>query len=508
MTFGQRPDTLIVGAGPAGCVLAARFTEQPERQVLLIDAGPDYGADIAAWPSELLDATRLEPDSHSWDFYQIPNGAGRRLQLPRGRVFGGSTAVNGAMWIRGSRRDYEEWARLGNAGWDFERLLPCFRRAEHDLDGPADLHGGAGPVTIARAAGEQLSAADRAFIESADELGFDWVDDINGQEAQGPCAGSTPKNLTGGKRLNAALSYLALARERPNLTLLADHLVDKVLIEDGQAIGILTADGQRIEADQIVLCAGAYGSPAILLRSGIGPADHLAELGIPVVRDLPGVGQRLLDHPQIARQSGLTTFFLKPGYEPPAPTFINVMLKARSRLSPEEIDLHLYPGEAIDPDTGRWTLAFGVSLQYARSEGEVRLTAADPTAELTIDHRHLSDPADMEAICDGYELLQRLVETPPLSRLLDGRLREGPHLHDREALQEIARVEVGTTYHPSSSCRMGPASDLLAVVDERCRVRGVDGLHIVDASIFPTSPRANLHFTVCAAAERAAELLR
>src|SRR5690606_38899140 len=242
-------------------------------------------------------------------------------------------------------------------------------------------------------------------------------------------------------------------------------------------------------------------------RSGVGPAEELAELGIEPVVDLPGVGRNLMDHPQIARQSGLTSFIIRPEYTPERMTFINTMLKARSSQSESEIDIHFYPGEAYDERAGAWTLAFGVSLQYARSLGTLRLTSADPEAELEIDHNYFSDPRDLEAICDGYELLLRLVDTPPPRDMLAGPLRPRPHLRDREALRNAVRAEVGTTYHPSSTCKMGPARDPLAVVDSQCRVRGLAQIHVVDASIFPFGPRANLHFSVCAAAERAAELM-
>lgn len=496
-------DILIVGGGPAGCVLAARLSEHPDRSVLLLEAGPDYGPDPADWPPDMLDPVGLRADTHSWNYLHV----GRELPLPRARVIGGSTTVNGAMWIRGSRRDYDEWAALGNAGWGWNDLLPAFQRAESDPLAPDGLHGSSGPVTVARASREQLSEIERAFVESAQEIAFPWLNDINGAEEQSPGIGPTPKNLSDGWRLNSALSYLTLARGRENFRIEPNVMADRLLLDGRQCRGVVAADGQEFLAREVILCCGTYGSPAILLRSGIGPEDELRELVIEPVLDLPGVGRHLLDHPQVARQSGLTTFKIKPEFEPERPSFINTMLKARSSQVDEEIDLHLYPGEAFDEETGCWTLAFGVSLQYARSRGTVRLTSRDPEAPLEIDHNYFSDPRDLEAICDGYELMLRIVDTPPLRDRLSGPLRPGEHLRDRDALRRVVREEVGTTYHPSSTCRMGPTSDPAAVVDPECRVRGVAGLRVVDASIFPTGPRANLHFTVCAVAERAAELL-
>jgi choline dehydrogenase len=246
----------------------------------------------------------------------------------------------------------------------------------------------------------------------------------------------------------------------------------------------------------------------MLMRSGVGPAEHLRDLGIPVVRDMPGVGEHLLDHPFIAPYtSGLTIFPMVPGQETGHRTFIQVMLRARSNQVHEEVDLHFYPREIQDEATGRWMFGFGVALQYARSKGRVRLTSRDPEATLDIDHRYFSDPIDLEAICDGVEIVGRLVTTPPLARLVD-LPADAPVLGPRERLREMVREEIGTTFHPSSTCRMGPASDPTAVVDTGGRVYGLNNLRIVDASIFPWGPRCNLHGPLVAVAERMADVIR
>lgn len=505
--MGERFDVIVVGGGPAGAALAARLSEDPGRQVLLIEAGPDYGVDPTGWPAELLDHTGLALDAHSWGYFDRETPTGRRLQLPRARVLGGSSTVNGCIWLRGSRSDYDGWAAAGNPGWSFDDMLPWFQRAESDT-AASELHGRCGPVPVYRVPDEALSPLDTAFLAAANETGLDVLDDLNGAAVQVPGVGKTPKNIVDGHRFNAALSYLAPARERPNLTLVTDTLVDRILLDDRRAYAVISSDGEVFAGEEIVVSAGAYGSPAVLMRSGIGPAEHLDELGIGVRVDLPGVGSNLLDHPQLARQSGLTSFALRPGCVPERKTFIQTMIKARSSQSPEDIDLHIYPGEAFDERFGCWTLAFGVSLQYARSRGSVRLISADPEAPLDIDHNYFSDPADLEAICDGYELLQRIVSTPPLSTMLAGPCVPGEHLTSREALKAAIRAEGGTTYHPSSTCKMGPASDAMSVVDFQGRVRGVRGLRVVDASIFPTGPRANLHFTIVAAAEKIAAGMR
>lgn len=500
----ERVDVVIVGGGPAGSVLASRLSENQERRVMLVEAGPDYGSDPKDWPAEMLDHVGLWPDTHSWGYFDRETPTGRRLQLPRARVLGGSTTINGCIWLRASRSDFDAWAALGNPGWSFDDMLPMFRRAESDVVG-GDLHGSGGPVPIFRVPDTELSPLDSAVIEAAQESGLPYLPDFNSSAEQLTGVGRTPKNIHDGQRFNAAFSYIATARNRPNLTILADSLADRVLFEERRAVGVVTSDGLKIMADEVIISSGAYSSPAILMRSGIGPSGHLAEHGIEVRLDLPGVGSHLMDHPQVARQSGLTSFGILPEHEPARKTFIQTMVKARSRWAEGDVDLHLYPAETFDDRFGRWTIAFGVSLQYARSKGTVRLTSADPEAELDIDHNYFSHPDDLEAICDGFELLMRIVQTPPLSRMIDGPCIDGEHLRSREALKEAIRAEAGTTYHPSSTCRMGPASDPEAVVDAEGRVHGISGLRVVDASIFPFGPRANLHCAVVMAAERIAD---
>ncbi len=502
----MRYDYVIVGAGPAGCVLASRLSEEPSRHVLLIDAGPDYGSDPANWPPELLDTSGPALGSHSWNISHREDPHGRRLSLPRGKVFGGCSAVNSCIWLHGSRADYDGWAALGNRGWDFNTLQPLFAGAESDsLHDPVSR--GDHLVDVWRTPPERLSRIDVAILESADELGIARVDDLNGSEIQFPSCGPTPKNVRDGLRLNGALTYLAQARTRGNLHILPATLVDRVMLNERAAVGIVTSDGEEINSAEVILCSGAYGSPAILLRTGIGQATHLREMNIPVAIDLPGVGESLMDHPYLAPYtSGRTSFIIGQSGHPDHPSFIQTMIKARSRQVDEEIDLHLYPREQRD-EHGRWLLGFGVSLQRSRSRGRVRLTSVDPNAELDIDHRYFSDPIDLEALTDGVELLDRLVRTRPLADLIEGPAQDDSTADSRTAIQEVIKRDVGTTFHPSSSCRMGPDSDRMAVVDEHARVRGTRHLRVVDASIFPAGPRCNLHAPTVAVAERVANLM-
>jgi choline dehydrogenase len=499
-------DVVIVGGGPAGCILAARLSEDPARSVLLIEAGPDYGSERAGWPAELLDPDVVWPISHLWGYeYHRPDG-GEPLTLFRGRVIGGSGAINSAMWIRASRIDYDTWEQQGNPGWGWDDLLPVFRRMESDPLAASNVtHGSDGPVPVFRFSDADKSAVERAWIESAQELGFPWIDDLNGRPDQQPCVGPTPKNIQANTRMNPALTYLAAARGHPNLTILADTLVDRILFDGTRAVGVQAADGRTFHGSEIILSGGAFCSPAILLRSGIGPTQELARHGIPVVQALPGVGEHLMDHPM--SYDSVCKYVIAPEFTPNFYSWEHFFIKARSSQADNDIDVIIIPDHYYDEGLGDWVLGIFTSVYLSRSLGTVRLTSRDPEATLDIDHNYYADPADLEVQCDGVELARRLAETPPVSRMLT----PAPDMlawETRDELRAHLRQGVGTTFHPSSTCRMGPASDPMAVVDNAGRVHGVESLRVVDASIFPHCPRANLHFSVCVVAERIAEMMR
>lgn len=495
MAAGERiVDYVIVGGGAAGCVLAARLTEDPATSVLLVEAGPDYGPDLGDWPEDLRDGVGIKPDSHPWGYAQANDTRTPPLALPRGKVIGGSAAINGCMWLHGSASDYDGWGALGNPGWSFDEILAGFRRAEADPLG-GEFHGTDGPVPIYRVPELEFTAVQHAVTEAALEFNHPWLDDLNGRRVQTPGIGLNPRNLRDFVRMHGGVTYLAQARVRANLTIVPDAEVDRVVLDGSTARGVLTTDGRTFSGREVILSSGAYGSPAILLRSGIGPAGHLMDVGIPLAVELPGVGEHLQDHPALTLPGPRP---IRPENIPPRTVHCPVMILARSSQSPDEIDLHIYHGQRIEE--GIWSTWIDVSVQFARSEGTVRLTSPDPSAGPVIDHRHLSDPRDLEAMCDGSEIAADIFDSAIVRRAIADEPKARAW-RGRDELRDFVRRNVSTMYHPSGTCKMGPASDPLAVVDHDARVHGVDGLRVVDASIFPTGPRGNTHGPTVASAE-------
>jgi choline dehydrogenase len=463
-------DIVVVGGGTAGCVLAARLSEHPDRRVCLLEAGPDYGPLRAGrWPPELLDSGALAT-THDWG----PGGEdGRTLG---GRVLGGSSAVNACMVIEGSPADYDEWSH----GWSYETLLPHLRRAKAEL-------------RTARANTDRPLSFHLAFLEAAQAAGFSLLDDPNDPEAAVGVA-PFPANVADGVRWNASFAYLDPARSRRNLTIVGDTLVDRVELDGTRAVGVLATDGRRFAARTVVLAAGAYFTPAILLRSGIGPEDELRPLGIPVVADLP-VGSRLVDHcgttvawtvseelEAEAREHAAGGGLVEP----------HAVLKAASRGCPAGTwDLHLLSW--IYPSGDGYEAAAIVFHMKPLSVGRVRLRSRDPREAPAVERGFLTREEDLASIREGIGLARRLAETPPLCELLGEEVRPG----DVEA-ERYVRQTIRNYFHPAGTCGLG------AVVDGDGRVHGVEGLLVADASVMPTIPRANTNLTTAAIAERIA----
>ena len=467
------------------------------RTVLLLEAGPDYGHVIDGnWPAELLDARSI-PTTHDWGYTGVnhptqtePGG------YERARVIGGCSSHNGCVALLGHRHDYDHWSEIGNDGWAWNDVESSFQRAMRALK--------------LRIPGDQeLTPYQAAFVHGSVDAGIPRVDDLNDPDSVAGVAPS-PVNIYNGTRWNTALAYLDPVRHQGNLTVVGDALVDRVNVDGRRATAveaIIDGESRRFAADHIVLAAGAYGSPSILLRSGVGPADDLARLGIDLVADLPGVGHGLTDHPMAGVQLqptgkllDATAVFETVNWSPDE----QALLKARSSHCQEAFDLHLFAVSGTQDDgSPRFTIE--VSSVAPVSSGRLQIRSTDPETAPDIDHGYLSDPAghDLDVMFDGVKLALRIGENMRQAGLI-GAISDPDRGSTDDELRRWIEERVGVYYHPACSCRMGPATDRMAVVDPRGQVHGIDGLSICDASIFPAIMRANTNLPAAMLAEHMA----
>ncbi|SIR79682.1 GMC family oxidoreductase [Microbacterium sp. RURRCA19A] len=498
MTLPAEAAYVVVGGGTAGNVVAARLAEAGH-EVLLLEAGPDFGPEGSpAWPADLVDATRLGR-SHDWG-YDSGDTYPWTVGFERARAIGGSSDMNGCTQTWGHRRDYDAWAEAGLAGWAADDLLPLFEE-------------GMRRMRVRRYLAAELTPWQHAWYDAAPAVGMPRIPTLNDLDEN---AGFAPEdvNIQDGVRVNTAFAYLDSARTLPNLTIVGEALVDRVLVERGRATGVVVVhrgETRTVRAGIVVLAGGAYNSPTVLLRSGIGPAAQLAPLGIPIVRHLPGVGENLHDQPFLLmnwegseRMATEMDAARAAGWAPDE----QAMGKAASSLETEAFDLHFLPYSPTHRgERTRWSI--GTSALQPRSRGHVRITSTDPEAKPVIDHRFLTDPegADVRMLVDGVEILRELAATPDLAPLVGRELHPGPDTFTRDALVAHLYANPDNYWHPVGTCRMGLADDPLAVVDARGRVHGVEGLRVADCAIMPRVPRATTAMPAVVVGENIARML-
>jgi choline dehydrogenase len=522
-------DYIVVGAGSAGCVLANRLTASGRHRVLLLEAG---GHDRNIWIHIPLGYGKLFTNPKvNWLYTSEPEPElnNRRIIQPRGKVLGGSSSINGLLYIRGQPADFDHWRQLGNSGWSFDDVLPYFRRAEDQERGEDALHGVGGPLAVSNVC--EPHPLCEAFIEAAQQAGFPRNDDFNGPTQEG--AGYFQLTARRGRRWSTAVGYLRPARRRPNLAIASNALASRILFSGRRAIGVEYRQGDSTRLayanGEVILAGGTFNSPQLLQLSGLGPSSLLQSLGIDVVADMPGVGADLQDHLQVRLQyrcmeritmndvihswrhrtgAGLRYVLFRKGLLAIGAGYAGGFFRTSGVVATPDVQVHFIifsadtSGAALHPFPG---FIASVCQLRPESRGCVRIKSADPSKPPAIQPRYLSSPTDRDTVIAGLKLLRRIMGQPAMRRYVAEERAPGPRCTSDADLLAFAREAGTTVFHPTSTCRMG--GDPTAVVDERLRVHGIDRLRVVDGSIMPTLVSGNTNAAIVMIAEKGADMI-
>ncbi|WP_137894452.1 choline dehydrogenase [Ramlibacter sp. 2FC] len=524
-------DYIIIGAGSAGCVLARRLSDNPGHKVLLLEAGPPADTFWVHTPAGM--AKMFFHEQFNWNYHTepMPRLRQRRMYWPRGRGLGGSSAINGLVYIRGHRNDFDHWAHLGNPGWSYEDVLPYFKKMEHNERGGDSYRGENGPLWISDPVVRHPSSYD--FIESAAQLGIPRTDDLNGALHDG--VGFMQHNIRKGRRHSAYMAYVEPVRHRRNLSVRTGCQVQRILFENQQAQGVEVIEGgqRRVvkAAREVILSAGALNSPQLLMLSGIGPAAHLRQHGIPLVLDAPGVGQNLQDHfylhcsyrctpgssynREISGMrkywQGLRYLVTRGGYLALGSSQVAAFVKSRPEEAYADLQISFRPMTftyhpngviAVDPVP---SMAASVYRLRPKGSGSITLRSADPMQAPVFTPNFLSDPEDIHAMIQGIRRIREIMSTGPVAARVIGEHLPGPGVQTDEQMLDFMEKHGNSAFHPAGTCKMG--RDPMAVVDERLRVRGVERLRVVDASIMPMVTSGNTNAPTMMIGEKGADLI-
>jgi choline dehydrogenase len=518
-------DYIIIGAGSAGCTIANRLAEDYALRILILEAGPPDTSFMLKMPSGFANLGEKSP--FNWHYETTPQKHcnDRRMYWPRGKTLGGSSSINAMLYIRGHASDYDHWRQLGNEGWSYDEVLPFFKKAENNERGPSDFHGTGGPLNVANQT--DPLPINNAFINASAQAGYAITDDFNGAQQDG--IGYYQVTQKEKQRWSTASAYLrpAVERNRNNVHVVSNALVERIILDKTRAMGVrYVVNGQDEVARcrrEIILCGGAVNSPQLLMLSGIGPADHIKSLGIRPLHDLPGVGGNLQDHLDAAllqfcktretydRANKLWALYQYvankkgPGTSPIAES--GGFVRTQPGLSAPDVQFHFLPVLVIDH--GRTRLKKdGYSLHVCtlrpESRGTIRLKSADPKEHPLIDANYLAERKDLDTLVEGVKIGREIFAKSAFDPYRADEFQPGAAVKTDAEIEQWVRAKCETIYHPVGTCKMGPDNDPMAVVDHRCRVRGLQGLRVVDASVMPTLVGGNTNAPTIMIAERVA----